>query len=69
MPFRTVYGPSVQNGSVEMFPGPLIQTKILAITADQMEWNHDTGEIRLIGNVRLSMPTDALKHRAPPSER
>ena len=59
-PLRIVHQRTERRGPLEIFPRPLIQTKILAITADEMEWNHDTGEIRLTGNVRLSMPTDIL---------
>ncbi len=67
VPLRIVHGRPDRHGSLETFPSPLIQTKILAITADEMEWNHDTGEIRLTGNVRVTVPTDILNHHAQPS--
>jgi hypothetical protein len=60
---RIVHQRTERRGPREIFPKPLIQTKILAITADEMEWNHDTGEIRLSGNVRLSMPSDILNEQ------
>ncbi len=63
-PFRIVHQRTERRGPLEIFPKPLIQTKILDITADEMEWNHDTGEIRLTGNVRLRLPTDLLNEQA-----
>ena len=55
-PLRIVSGKATQvRGSAEIRPNPLIQTKILTITADEMEWNHETGDIKLSGNVRVKL--------------
>jgi hypothetical protein len=63
-PLRIVHERTERRGPREIFPKPMIQTKNLAITADEMEWNHDTGEIRLTGNVRLSMLPNILNGQA-----
>ena len=66
---RIVHQRTERRGPLEIFPKPLIQTRNLAITADEMEWNHDTGEIRLTGNVRLSMLPNILNGQAQGNSR
>jgi hypothetical protein len=53
-PLRIVSGKAIQKtGLTEIRPKPLIQTRVLTITADEVEWNHETGEMQLRGNVRV----------------
>ena len=52
---RIVHERPEKRGPVDIARDPLIQTKILTITADVMEWNHDTDEIELRGNVRVKL--------------
>jgi len=54
---RIVYGRPEKQGPVDIARDPLIQTNVLTITADEMEWNHDTGEVQLRGNVRVKFPS------------
>jgi hypothetical protein len=56
-PLRIVWKRSETRGPVEIARNPLIQTKVLTLTADEMEWNHETGEIQLSGNVRVTFPS------------
>jgi hypothetical protein len=44
-----------KRGSVEIWHNALIETKVLTITADELEHDHATGEIELRGNVRVKL--------------
>lgn len=57
VPCRILHKRPEKRGPVDIARDPLIQTKILTITADEMEWNHETGEIQLRGNVRVKFPS------------
>jgi hypothetical protein len=52
---RIVHGRPETRGLSDIARDPLIQTNVLTITADEMEWNHDTNEIELRGNVRVKL--------------
>ena len=55
---RIVGGKAIETiGNIERRPKPLIQTPSLTIAADEMEWNHVTGEIKLSGNVLVKLST------------
>lgn len=55
VPFRLAHERSEKRGAVEIARNPLIQTTVVTITADEMEWNHNTDEIELRGNVRVKL--------------
>jgi len=57
VPYRILHKRPETRGPVDIARDPLIQTTILTITADEMEWNHETGEIQLRGNVRVKFPS------------
>ena len=57
VPYRIVHKRPEKRGPVDIASDPLIQTELLTITADEMEWNHETGEIQLRGNVRVKLPS------------
>jgi hypothetical protein len=60
VPFRIVSGAAIEKrGTTGIRHKALIQTRVLTIAADEMEWNHETGEIKLSGNVLVKLPADS----------
>jgi len=54
-PLRIVCKRTEKRGPVETARDPLIQTRVLTLTADEMVWNRETGEIQMRGNVRVKL--------------